>query len=42
LTPLADGNTLASATYRPSMPQTLPCGSTTPECGDELIRHVPI
>lgn len=29
-TPLALGNTLASATYNPSVPQTLPCESTTP------------
>lgn len=41
-TPLADGKTLASATYKPCTPQTLPWESTTPVLGDGLIRHVPI
>jgi hypothetical protein len=42
LTPLAEGNTLASATYRPFVPQTWPCGSTTPFEGVALMRQVPI
>lgn len=41
-TPLALGNTLASLTYRPSVPQTRPRGSTTPVLSDALIRLVPI
>lgn len=42
LTPLAEGNTLASATYRPPTPQTRPRGSTTPSAARALIRLVPI
>ena len=41
-TPLALGNTLPSATYRPSLPQTLPLPSTTPFSGLVAILHVPI
>ena len=42
LTPLAEGNTLASATYNPCVPQTLPRGSTTLFFGLVPIRHEPI
>lgn len=42
LTPLADGKTLASATYNPSTPHTFPVESTTPSFSSADMRHVPI
>jgi hypothetical protein len=41
-TPLAEGNTLASATYRFLVPQTAPWGSTTPFEAWADMRFVPI
>lgn len=41
-TPEALGNTLASATYNPRVPHTLPRVSTTLVLGEDPILHVPI
>lgn len=41
-TPLALGNTDASITYSPRVPQTRQFGSTTLFLADAPIRHVPI